>query len=211
MPVRTKLAVLSLSAVIGLSVPAFAHDHQQAQGQKPEVNEMGMTPEQMDTMVKNTTPGEAHKHLAKLAGDWTLTSRMFMVPGQPPVESPGTMRAETILGGRYVQSTWTGSIMGQPFEGRGTDGWDNVGKRYVTSWVDNMGTGILYSTGTCESGFKVCTTSGDMFDPVTGQKISMKSVITWIDDNHFKNEMYTNDPTSGQEMKMMELDVVRKK
>lgn len=207
MPVRTKLAVLSLSAILGVSGLALA---QGTQEQKPEVNEMGMTQEQMATMMKNITPGEAHKQLGKMAGDWTLTSRMFMAPGQPPVESPGTMHAETILDGRYVQSTWTGSIMGQPFEGRGTDGWDNVGKKYVTSWVDSMGTGILYSTGTCEDGFKVCTTTGDMLDSATGQKITMKSVITWIDDNHFKNEMYHKDHASGQEVKMMELDVRRK-
>jgi hypothetical protein len=210
MPVRTKLAVLSLSAVLGFSGLALAHDHQK-QEQKPEVNEMGMTQEQMATMMKNMTPGEAHKQLGKLAGDWTMTSRMFMVPGQPPVEAPGTMHAETILDGRYVQSTWKGSIMGQPFEGRGTDGWDNTGQKYVSSWVDNMGTGILYSTGTCENGFKVCTTTGDMLDSATGQKITMKSVVTWIDDNHFKNEMYHTDHPSGQEVKMMELDVVRKK
>jgi hypothetical protein len=208
MPVRTKLAVLSLSVLLGTSGLALA---QGTQEQKPEVNEMGMTQEQMATMMKNITPGEAHKQLGKLAGDWTMTSRMFMVPGQPPVESPGTMHAETILGGRYVQSTWKGSMMGQPFEGRGTDGWDNVGKKYVSSWVDNMGTGILYSTGTCENGLKVCTVSGDMLDPSTGQKITIKSVVTWIDDNHFKNEMYHTDHPSGQEVKMMELDVVRKK
>lgn len=208
MPVCAKLAILSLSVVLGVSGLALA---QGAQEKKPEVNEMGMTQEQMEAMKKALTPGEPHKQLAKMAGDWTFTNKMWIAPGQPPAESTGTMHGETILEGRYVQTAWKGDFMGQPFEGRGTEGWDNVGKQYVSSWVDNMGTGIMHSTGTCENGFKKCSVSGEMFDPTTGQKTTMKSVIIWIDDNHFKNEMYSKDPASGQEVKMMELDVVRKK
>ena len=212
MQIRTKVAVLSLSLALGLSGGSLAA--QDKPGQKPGENPagaMGMTPEQMENMVKAATPGEPHKHLAKMAGQWTFTNKMWMDPSQPPAESTGTMQAETILDGRYVQSVWKGNFMGQPFEGHGTDGWDNLAKKYVSSWVDNMGTGILYSTGTCEQGFKVCTSSGDMIDPMTGQPSSMRSVITWSDDNNFKNELYGKDPSSGKEVKMMEMVVTRKK
>ncbi len=33
--------------------------------------------------------------------------------------------------------------MGMPFEGMGIDGYDNLAKQYVSTWVDNMGTGIM--------------------------------------------------------------------
>lgn len=203
MQVRTKLAALSLSVALLSGGVLFAQD-------KPSEGNMGMTQEQMEAMQKAMAPGEMHKHIGKMAGDWTFTNKMWMAPGQPPVESTGTMHAETILGGRYVQSVWKGSVMGQPFEGRATEGYDNVSKQYVSSWVDNMGTGIMHSTGTCEDGGKKCTTVGNSSDPTTGGTTSMKSVITWIDDNHFKNEMYTKDPASGQEVKMMEIVVKRK-
>jgi hypothetical protein len=203
MQVRTKLAALSLSVALLSGGVLCAQD-------KPSEGTMGMTQEQMEAMQKAAAPGEMHKHMGKMAGDWTFTNKMWMAPGQPPVESTGTMHAETILGGRYVQSVWKGSVMGQPFEGRATEGYDNVSKQYVSSWVDNMGTGIMYSTGTCEDGGKKCTTVGNSSDPTTGGTTSMKSVITWIDDNSFKNEMYTKDPASGQEVKMMEIVVKRK-
>jgi len=208
MLVRTKLAVLALS--VALLGGALSGGALRAQENKPGDNPMGMTPEQMEAMQKAMAPGEMHKHLAKMAGDWTFTNKMWMAPGQPPVESTGTMHAETILGGRYVQSVWKGSFMGQPFEGRATEGYDNVSKQYVSSWVDNMGTGIMYSTGTCEDGGKKCTIVGNTSDPTTGGTTSMKSVLTWIDDNSFKNEMYTKDPASGQEVKMMEIVAKRK-
>ncbi len=165
---------------------------------------------EMEAMMKAMTPGEEHKQLARMAGDWEYTSKMWMAPGAPPSESGGTVHAETILGGRYVQSHWKGSMMGMPFEGHGTDAYDNLGKKYVSSWVDNMSTGILYSTGTCEQGGKVCRQAGNMIDPMTGKDTVWKSVTTWSDDNNFKLEMFGNDP-SGKEMKMFEMTAKRKK
>jgi hypothetical protein len=100
--------------------------------------------------------------------------------------------------------------MGMPFEGRGTDAYDNVGKQYISSWIDNMGTGIMYSTGTCEAGGNVCNYHSDMWDPMSGKKITSRSVITWSDDDHFRNEMYGPGP-DGKEVKMMEINATRKK
>ena len=111
----------------------------------------------MEAMMKLASPGDGHKELGKMVGEWTYSSKMWMVPDQPPAESNGTMHAEWILGGRFIHSVWKGEFMGMPFEGHGTDGYDNVSKQYVSSWVDNMGTGILHSTGTCDAAKKTCT------------------------------------------------------
>jgi len=204
MQLRTKLAILSLSiALVSRGVLS-------AQDKPQEGNPMGMTQEQMEAMQKAISPGEMHKAIAKMAGDWTFTNKFWMGPGQPAQESSGTMHAETILGGRYVQSVWKGNMMGQPFEGRGTDGYDNITKQFVSSWVDNMGTGIMNSTGTCEDGGKKCTSTSSFSDPMTGGQSTMRSVVTWIDDNTFKNEMYGKDPASGKEFKAMEIVAKRK-
>jgi len=37
--------------------------------------------------------------------------------------------------------------MGMPFEGMGLDGYDNASKEYISIWIDNMGTGIMYMKG----------------------------------------------------------------
>lgn len=179
-----------------------------AQEQKP--GDMGMSPEQMQAMMQAMSPGEPHKRMAHMVGDWTFTNKFFMAPGQPPEESSGTMHAEALLGGRYVEHTWKGNMMGMPFEGRGTDAYDNNTKKYVSTWIDNMGTGIMVQTGTCDAAGKTCTYSGESFDPMSGKVITMKSVITWIDNDTFKNEMYGPDPT-GKESKMMEITAKRKK
>ena len=161
-----------------------------------------------EAMMKAMMPGENHKVLGKFVGDWTFTNKMWMAPDQPPVESGGTMHAEWILDGRYVHSVYKGNMMGMPFEGHGTDGYDNVGKKYVSSWIDNMGTGIMMSTGSCDAN-NVCTQSGDMLDPMSGQNMTMRSVTSWLSDTSFKMEMYAKD-ASGSETKMMEMVGTRK-
>lgn len=199
MKIRSFAAAFSLLA---LTVPAMAQD-------KPKEGAPGMDPAAMEAMMKAMSPGEPHKLLARYAGDWTFTNKMWMDPSQPPTESSGTMRGETILDGRYVQATWKGNMMGMPFEGRGIHGYDNLSKQYVSSWVDNMATGIMYSTGSCDAAGKKCEDKGDMMDPMTGQKSYMRSVTNWTSDKSFTMEMYGPGP-SGQEVKMMEFVVTKK-
>jgi hypothetical protein len=99
--------------------------------------------------------------------------------------------------------------MGMAFEGHGTEGYDNMTKKVVSSWVDNMGTGIMYSTGTCEQGGKVCTTTSEMIDPMSGVMTATRSVVTWTGDNSFKMEMYAK-PAGGTEVKSMEIEAKKK-
>lgn len=203
MKIRKTVAVLFLLALCSTVVSAFAQDKAKAPAAP------AMSNAEMEAMMKAATPGEPQKRLARLAGDWTFTNTMWMAPGQPPMQSTGTMHGVVLMGGRYVEHTWKGDMMGMPFEGRGTDGYDNVGKQYVASWVDNMGTGIIHSTGSCDAAGNVCTYNAEMWDPMSGKKTTQRSVITWMDDNTFKNEMYGQGP-DGKEAKMMEIVAKRK-
>lgn len=194
---------LTAAALCLLALPVLAQD-------KPkEPAAPAMSAADMEAMQKAMMPGEPHKHLARMVGDWTYTNKMWMDPSQPALESTGTMRGETILGGRYVQTAWSGNMMGMPFEGRATEGYDNLAKQYVNSWVDNMGTGIIYSTGTCDDAGMKCSYKGNMIDPMTSKPSYMRQEITWTDANTFKNEMYGPGP-DGKEFKWMEMVIKRK-
>jgi hypothetical protein len=201
MKIRSTAVVLCLLALM-LAGSVVAQE-------EPKPAAPAMDAAMQEAMMKAMTPGEPHKHLAKMAGDWTYKSKMWMAPDQPPMESGGTMHAETILGGRYLQATWKGDMMGMPFEGRATEGYDNLAKKYVSTWVDNMGTGIMYSTGTCDTAHRKCESKGSMIDPMTGKDSYMRSVINWTDDNNFVMQMYGPDP-SGKEIQWMEMSVKRK-
>lgn len=194
---------LTAAALCLLALPALAQD-------KPkEPAAPAMSEAEMKAMETAAAPGEPHKRLARQAGDWTYTSKMWMAPDQAPAEWNGTMHAELILGGRYVQSTWKGNMMGMDFEGRATEGYDNLTQKQVGSWVDNLGTGIILSTGTCDASGNRCSTKGDMMDPMTGKPSYMRTDVTWMDANTFKSEMYGPGP-DGKEFKWMEMLVKRK-
>ncbi|HVT15670.1 MAG TPA: DUF1579 domain-containing protein [Thermoanaerobaculia bacterium] len=165
----------------------------------------GMSPEQMmQEYMKLAAPGEHHKRLDTMAGKWKTSITSWMAPGKPPTESAGAMEASWVLGGRFMETHYTGNFMGMPFEGRGLDGYDNVTHQYVSNWIDNMGTMMMSSTGTCDDPCKVLTMKSEGIDPITHQKMTTRGVTTFVDNNTFKMEMFEVLP-DGKEMKVMEL------
>lgn len=170
--------------------------------QAPSMDEM------MAKYAELAEPGAHHQHLAKSVGTWKTTMKFWMEPGQPPSESAGTMKTEPLLGGRFIQSRYRSEFMGQPFEGIGVDGYDNGANKHVGTWMDSMGTVILTYEGDCAEGGKVLTANMESDNPVTGQHEQSKSVTTWIDDDHWKMEMFMVAP-DGSEIKTMELTAER--
>ena len=160
---------------------------------------------EMDAYMKLAQPGEHHKRLGHLAGKWKTSGQMFS-PGQPALEMTGTMEASWILGGRYLQELHTGSFMGQAFEGRSLDGYDNIAKEYFSTWVDNMGTGVMVFHGSCDDPCKVMTSTAEGPDPMTGKVVKTKTVTTFVDPVTYRFEMYTvGGGKDGQDMKVMEM------
>src|SRR5438445_728002 len=39
-----------------------------------------------EAMAKYTTPGPQHKALKKMVGSWTISGKLWMKPGKPPIE-----------------------------------------------------------------------------------------------------------------------------
>lgn len=93
------------------------------------------------------TPGEMHKMLAKSDGAWTGENTMWMENGGKPMTSKSEVTNKTIFGGRYQVSEHKGNFMGMPFEGMSITGYDNAKKKFISNWIDNMGTGIMNMEG----------------------------------------------------------------
>jgi len=195
---------MTLSLLLGVVAVAGAAD--------PPKAPPAMTPDQqkmMDDMTKAMMPGEHHKRLDSMAGRWSTHVKLWLAPNSPAMETSGSMEAKWIMGGRYLVSHHTGNMMGMPFEGQSVDGYDNLSKKYVSSWIDNMGTGILNLSGDCDADCKVLTETGEMIDPSSGNRIMYKSVITFVDANTYKYEAYSVD-AAGTATKSMELVGTRK-
>jgi len=156
------------------------------------------------------TPGDVHQMMAKWDGTWTATTRMWMEPGSAPQTSSGTSVNTMILGGRYQESKFKGEAMGMPFEGVSTVGYDKAKKKFISTWVDNMGTSIMMLTGTWDAASKSIRFSGTCSDPMNGKDVKVREVFTIKDDNNHMMEMWMTDPKTGKEAKTMEISYVRK-
>ena len=162
----------------------------------------------MDVYKKLATPGAPHKQLASMAGTWNTKTKSWMDPTQPPMESTGACEQVALLDGRFLQQTCTGEMMGSPFTGIGITGYDNHTKKYVTTWMDSMGTGIYFFEGTASADGKTITQESQYDDPIQGP-MTWRGVTKIVNDNSQVFEMYGTNK-SGKEMKMMEITYTRK-
>jgi hypothetical protein len=163
----------------------------------------------MEKYMKAATPGPEHQAMAKMAGKWKLQVTSWMKPGAPPMKSEGTAEFRTILGGRYLEQEVHGDMGGQPFEGRGIEGFDNVTKVRFASWVDNMATSApMVTRGKCAAGAKTCTLKGKAVDPIAGKEMPVTEKVTMTDDDHFTFEMSGPGP-DGKPYKTLEIVYTR--
>jgi len=164
----------------------------------------------MEKMTKAATPGPQHEMLKKMAGEWNAKVTSQMDPSQPAQVENSTSTQTMLMDGRYCQEVVSGQMMGQPFSGMGLTGYDNVLGKYVSTWNDNLGTGIMTSTGTADASGKVITWVGVMSDPMTGKASKERMVTTIVDNDHHTFEMYGTPPGGKKEMKMMTIEYSRK-
>ena len=174
--------------------------------------EPAVTPMDSATMAQAwkefMTPGRVHEMFANDNGRWNVAMKVWMAPDAPPAEQTMTAESRMILGGRYQEMRHTGEFMGEKFEGISTMGYDNASKKIVSSWIDNMGTGIMYMTGDFDGNSKMVELKGEVTDPVTKKTKTVRETYSIVDDKTRKVEMYdmTED---GKEYKSMEIVMTR--
>jgi hypothetical protein len=165
--------------------------------------------EEMKKWMDYMTPSEVHKMMAQADGEWNMEIQMWMDPNAQAQTMKASCVNKMIMGGRYQESLNTGSFNGMPFEGRSLTGWDNARKIFVSTWIDNMGTGITYMEGPWDDAGKSINLKGKMTDPMTGHVIDIRQVMKFVDDNTQIMEQY--GMKDGKEYKSMEIKFTRKK
>jgi hypothetical protein len=192
------------------AVPALANGDQAAEQPAPSTEQPAPSAEEQAMMAawqKAMTPGPQHQQLGSAAGTWNFTGKFWMGgPDKPPTEATGTAERSVIHGGRALVENVKSSMLGQPFEGHGMTGYDNVAQKYWTTWTDNMSTGVMIGYGTCDAS-GTCTFTNEHYDPMTGQKKTTRSVLRHEGGKEIF-ESYDVGP-DGKEFKAMELVFTR--
>lgn len=205
MPSTRKLFSIAIVAVVAaVSAPALAEGQEASKGHKASPEEQAM----MEKYIKAATPGPEHQRLAKMAGKWNLVVSSWMAPGAAPHKSDATAEFKPLFGGRYMQEEVHGSMGEQPFEGLGTQGFDNVTRQHVSTWIDNMSTGVMLMRGRCATDSKTCTMKGTASDAIAGKEVPVSMTTTRISDDNLKFEMFGPGP-GGKTFKTLEIVYTR--
>ena len=94
------------------------------------------------------------------------------------------------------------------FKGMSLEGYDNVKKKFINTWIDNMGTGIMMSEGSYDPATKTFTYTGEV-EAIPGMKQKIREVIKVTDKEHHLLEWY--EDRGGKEAKTMEIAYTRAK
>jgi hypothetical protein len=223
---KTFTSLLTIVFAILIAIPSFAQSPATspaavsvgtavqatgATGQPPNPEEM------MKQMMEMSKLNENHKLLADMNGSWNYSIKMWMNPdpNAKPQESKGAATRKSAMGGRYAVMDVTGKMQmpgedgkmkDMQFKGMSVEGYDNVKKKFVSSWIDNMGTGIHLSEGTYDPASKTFTFTSEI-EMMPGMKMPVREVLKMTDKDHMMMEWY--ETHSGQEKKTMEIAYTR--
>jgi hypothetical protein len=173
-----------------------------AQGGEPPK----MTPEEqaeMEAYQKAGTPGPEHAALAAATGSYTIKIKSWLKAGATPIEDAGTVSRSMTLDGRVRVEECNATMFGAPMTGHGMMGYDNVSKKYWSTWMDTMSTGMMTSTGTCDANHS-CKFTGTYNDAVKKAPVTSRMTSKQTSPTTEVFEMYGKGK-DGKEFKMMEI------
>ena len=192
------IRTLATALLAAAALPALA---QEAAGADPKMSAEQQA--QMQAYIAAGTPGDAHRHLQQMTGNYDLEIRSWHDPSAPASVEKGTATRRMMLGDRVLVEEVSSSMMGRPFTGFGMHGYDNVTGKHWSTWNDSMSTGLMVSEGSCDAA-GACTFVGSWMDPVTKKEVTSRMTTRWANPTTEIFEMYGPGP-DGKEMKMMEI------
>mgnify|MGYP002778546611 CR=1 FL=1 len=131
-------------------------------------------------------PGPEHALLKKLEGNWDVVMKYG------GMETKGAVAYKMELGGLWLVGSLDVEMFGTKFAGKSLDTYDAAKKKYVSVWIDSMGTQPMLLEGTYDKDKKTLTATGSG-PGMDGKPTTYKSVTTFTDDNTIDVSMYMGD------------------
>jgi hypothetical protein len=155
-------------------------------------------------------PGSEHARLNDLVGTFDVVIRIWVTPASAPVVSNAAAVSKWVLDGRFVQTSLSGFVDGQPYNAIGYAGYDNAGKVYQASWIDNESTAQTWYQGGFAASSKSAVLTASTVNPVSGKREPLELRMTIDKDGNHVTELWGTGG-GAKTFKMMELRYVRSK
>lgn len=193
------------AAIVGLAGPVCALEA----GKAAAPSRMGGAA-LAQVLANAMTPGEGQAKLEPMIGTFDVKIRTWIDPSKPPVESLAICINTWVLGQRYIHSTLSGFIAGEPFDGLGYVAYDNVAKVYQTAWMDTGSTAMVWYRGGFDASGKSATLKATVSDPIAAKPVPVELRLSIADNGDHMSEIWGRG-LGTKLFKMMELRYTRSK
>ena len=131
----------------------------------------------VDALKKYANVGKGHSNLKRVKPKNQQKIKWWSAPGAEPRESEAKSAGTWLLGNRFMKQTIKGKWLGTSFEGQAILGYDNATEEYQMIWMSDLGTGMVFSRGKCDSTGQIFTLHGEYYDPIEERTRKVKMVM----------------------------------
>jgi len=142
-------------------------------------------------------PTAEHGALMETVGTWNVDCTYYMGPGEEmKVQATETVEA---VGGFWTVSLFQSEMMGAPFTGRCTMGYDVRTGKWVGTWIDSMMPNMYVMEGEYDDEGRTLTMLSEGPAPGgSGDLTQYRSTIEKLDDGNRRFEMFVAMPEVGE-------------
>jgi hypothetical protein len=158
-------------------------------------------------MVRNGQPGEMHKRLDALVGEWDVEVKFYIAGGtaeKPLIANDLICRREWIAetGNRHLRDVTQGTVAGDPYYRLGILSYATMDRRYEWNTVDALNAGMMTYKGAKGSARATgdivmtgeFTDQGLLGDGYAGKNIGQRTVIKIETSDRHVFDMYFKPP-----------------
>ncbi len=153
-----------------------------------------------------SAPGEEHRRLDVLAGDWDVVVRFPAGPGKE-MEGKSSCVAKWVMDGRFMRQEYTSMFMGKPLSVVRYLGFDRHRGKFVTVQFESTHTDVMNCEGSVSPDGKTFSCTGRHIDAATGKDVEVRAVTTVLSPDAFTHEMRYID---GEQSKVVTLTHARR-
>ena len=149
--------------------------------------------QKQDPWAEYMTPSSIHALFKQYEGSFKMDITMSMGEGKEPSIITVNSEHVMLLGGRFLELKQHGNMMGMGYQSIITFGFNNTDKKFALTTITNMGTGTLSLFGDWNDKSKSATLFGSLTNPVSKNTITVKQVVTFVDNDTILIESYDKE------------------
>lgn len=150
-----------------------------------------------------SAPTPEHASLVESAGTWSVECTYFWDPSGEPTQLVARETVE-LVGDLWSVSRFSCELMGQPFEGRATLGFEPTTGMWVSTWIDSMVPFLFRFEGGYDEAGTTRSMHGKGPVPGTGspELVDYRTTEERLDPDRRRFEMFISMP-DGNEAKVL--------